>query len=318
MAPSATSAITMPLFSRPTGRHPTLPARGSPIRWPPSCRRNSMLEWLGQRDGNKDAARAAARIEAAVDAVTGRSSTPDLSSPRTTGAVGDAAGWPPSPPRPAPPQPIPPPCARSSSTGMAATYEDSWPEPVAGPGEVVRVHACALDPASTSSPARACPGSRAPLPHITGGDVAGVVASVGAGVQWPHVGDRVVLNPSWGCGVCEYSGTATSRSACASTCWARWTRRPGRIREVPRPARRSPSPSTTRSRRPHATITFGTAWRMLVTHARVRPAGRGRVRSAPSAASASRRSRSPSSRGHASSPPPRRRRSSSARDGDWG
>jgi isocitrate/isopropylmalate dehydrogenase len=51
-----------------------------------------MLEWLGRRDGNDDAASAAGRIEAAVDAVTGaaRVLTPDLGGPGTTGAVGDA------------------------------------------------------------------------------------------------------------------------------------------------------------------------------------------------------------------------------------
>ena len=50
-----------------------------------------MLHWLGQRDGNEDATRAAARIEAAVDAVTraGRVLTPDLGGPGTTGGVGD-------------------------------------------------------------------------------------------------------------------------------------------------------------------------------------------------------------------------------------
>jgi isocitrate/isopropylmalate dehydrogenase len=51
-----------------------------------------MLEWLAERDGNDDAASAAARIEAAVDTVTrvGRVLTPDLGGPGTTDAVGDA------------------------------------------------------------------------------------------------------------------------------------------------------------------------------------------------------------------------------------
>ncbi len=51
-----------------------------------------MLEWLARRDGNGEAARAADRIEAAVDTVTGvgRILTPDLGGPGTTGAVGDA------------------------------------------------------------------------------------------------------------------------------------------------------------------------------------------------------------------------------------
>jgi 3-isopropylmalate dehydrogenase len=51
-----------------------------------------MLEWLGRRDGNDDAVTAAARIEAAVDAVTGggRVLTPDLGGTAMTAAVGDA------------------------------------------------------------------------------------------------------------------------------------------------------------------------------------------------------------------------------------
>jgi NADPH:quinone reductase-like Zn-dependent oxidoreductase len=84
------------------------------------------------------------------------------------------------------------------------TYEPNWPDPVAGPGEmVVRVRACALNPLDIFT-REGMPGEPTPLPHITGGDVAGVVASVGPGVESPRVGDRVVLNPSWGCGVCEY------------------------------------------------------------------------------------------------------------------
>src|SRR6185503_19662825 len=84
------------------------------------------------------------------------------------------------------------------------TYEPKWPDPVAGPGEmVVRVHACALNPLDIFT-REGMPGEPTPLPHITGGDIAGVVHAVGAGVETPRVGDRIVLNPSWGCGVCEY------------------------------------------------------------------------------------------------------------------
>ncbi|PYM56662.1 MAG: hypothetical protein DMD79_21305, partial [Candidatus Rokuibacteriota bacterium] len=80
------------------------------------------------------------------------------------------------------------------------TFEPDWPDPVAGPGEVVvQVKACALNFLDIFT-RQGMPGEPTPLPHITGGDIAGVVAAVGPGVATPAPGARVVLNPSWGCG----------------------------------------------------------------------------------------------------------------------
>src|SRR5262245_28548134 len=82
--------------------------------------------------------------------------------------------------------------------------EPQWPKPVAGPGEiVVEVKACALNYLDIFV-RQGMPGEPTRLPAITGGDVAGVVHQIGDGVTWPAVGDRVVLNPNWGCGKCEY------------------------------------------------------------------------------------------------------------------
>lgn len=84
------------------------------------------------------------------------------------------------------------------------TLERRWPRPVAGPSEiVVEVKACALNYLDIFT-REGMPGEPTPLPHITGGDVAGMVDSVGPGVTGPAVGDRVLLDPAWGCGACEY------------------------------------------------------------------------------------------------------------------
>jgi NADPH:quinone reductase-like Zn-dependent oxidoreductase len=84
------------------------------------------------------------------------------------------------------------------------TFEADWPRPSAGAGEiVVRVKACALNFLDIFV-REGMPGEPTRLPQITGGDIAGIVEEAGAGVSSPSVGARVVLNPSWGCGQCEY------------------------------------------------------------------------------------------------------------------
>ena len=152
------------------------------------------------------------------------------------------------------------------------TYEASWPDPVAGPGEmVVRVHACALNPLDVFT-REGMPGEPTPLPHITGGDIAGVVASVGPGVNRPRVGDRVVLNPSWGCGACEYCRDGEVPKCLRVHMLGEMD--PGGLAEyVKCPARQAiPLPEHYPFEEAACLpITFGTAWRMLVTHARVQP-----------------------------------------------
>ncbi len=41
------------------------------------------------------------------------------------------------------------------------------------------------------------------MPHILGSDVSGVVVEVGSAVRNTGVGNKVLLAPGWGCGVCE-------------------------------------------------------------------------------------------------------------------
>lgn len=73
-----------------------------------------------------------------------------------------------------------------------------------GPDEVqIAVRAIALNHLDLWV-AEGLPGVPLPhLPHIVGCDGAGEVRAVGAAVSHVAVGDRVVINPGWGCGECE-------------------------------------------------------------------------------------------------------------------
>ena len=73
---------------------------------------------------------------------------------------------------------------------------DDVPDPVPGPGEVlVAIKAAGVNPADTyvrSGTYAIVP----PLPYTPGGDAAGIVEAVGAGVRTPAVGDRVWVSAS--------------------------------------------------------------------------------------------------------------------------
>jgi alcohol dehydrogenase len=70
-----------------------------------------------------------------------------------------------------------------------------WPDPEIGPDDVlVRVRACALNHLDIFV-RRGMPGFPVPMPFISGGDIAGEVAAVGANVARFRPGDRVSLNP---------------------------------------------------------------------------------------------------------------------------
>ncbi len=81
-------------------------------------------------------------------------------------------------------------------------YEDA-PDPVRGPEQVlVRVKACALnrlDVWQRIGPPRV----KVNLPHISGSDIAGVVAEVPTGEKELQVGSEIIVNPGVGCGRCE-------------------------------------------------------------------------------------------------------------------
>jgi NADPH:quinone reductase-like Zn-dependent oxidoreductase len=82
-------------------------------------------------------------------------------------------------------------------------YQDV-PDPAIGPADVlVRVRACALNHLDLFV-REGLPGFRLPLPFWTGCDIAGEVAQVGAAVREIAVGDRVAVNPNLHCGRCEF------------------------------------------------------------------------------------------------------------------
>lgn len=77
----------------------------------------------------------------------------------------------------------------------AMAFEAHYPDPVAGPGDVVvRVRACALNYHDVFT-RNGMPGITVPLPLIIGIDVAGDVAALGTGVSEFQVGDRVLVDP---------------------------------------------------------------------------------------------------------------------------
>jgi NADPH:quinone reductase-like Zn-dependent oxidoreductase len=77
------------------------------------------------------------------------------------------------------------------------------PTPTPDAGQVlVRVSAVALNHIDLWL-RRGLPALKIALPHISGGDVCGVVAGLGAGVRGVPEGSRVVLNPGISCGRCQ-------------------------------------------------------------------------------------------------------------------
>lgn len=75
--------------------------------------------------------------------------------------------------------------------------EETVPTPRPGPGQVVvQVHACGLNHLDIFV-RRGMPGKHTPLPFISGGDIAGTVAEIGAGpAAGVTVGERVLVDPA--------------------------------------------------------------------------------------------------------------------------
>jgi alcohol dehydrogenase len=152
------------------------------------------------------------------------------------------------------------------------TLEARWPRPVAGPGEiVVQVKACALNFLDIFT-REGMPGEPTPLPHITGGDVAGVVHELGPGVTRPAVGTRVVVNPNWGCGVCEYCREGQTPRCLRGHMLGELD--PGGLAEFTKVPALQAIPLPDHYAFENAAclpVACGTAWRMVVTNGGVKP-----------------------------------------------
>jgi len=86
--------------------------------------------------------------------------------------------------------------------GLEVLRHEDAPDPSVPPGSVlVRVRACALNHLDLWQ-RRGLDRVTIPMPHISGADVAGEIATVSPGVTEYQVGQRVMLQPGLSCGRC--------------------------------------------------------------------------------------------------------------------
>jgi NADPH:quinone reductase-like Zn-dependent oxidoreductase len=150
------------------------------------------------------------------------------------------------------------------------------PEP--GPGEVqVRVQAAALNHIDLWM-RRGLPAMKIALPHISGGDAVGTVASWGPGVVGLRVGDPVLVNPGLSCGRCRLCWGGQDNLCADFRMLGEHTDGAMAERVVVPAANLVPIPPACLAAGPEAMlalaalpISFITAWHMLVDKAVVRP-----------------------------------------------
>ncbi len=132
-----------------------------------------------------------------------------------------------------------------------------WPEPVAGPEDVViDVAACAVNFHDIFT-RRGMPGIRLELPVVVGSDISGTIASVGSGVTAWKPGDRVLVDPVFraaGVGMIgeTVDGGRAERMRCAAE----------HLLRVP--------DGVSLEQAAALPLAYGTAYRMLMTQGRVK------------------------------------------------
>lgn len=134
------------------------------------------------------------------------------------------------------------------------------PTPEAGAGQIlVRVKACGLNYLDIFV-RRGMPGLPIELPRITGGDIAGVIEAVGAGVTSVSVGQRVLLDPAVVLPDGEIGALGENTTG-------------GLAEYIVVPAENAillPD-DVTFEQAAALPIAYGTAWRMLITRGQVQP-----------------------------------------------
>lgn len=146
------------------------------------------------------------------------------------------------------------------------------PKPQIGRSDaLIQVKACALNHLDLWV-RRGLPSLETKLPFWSGSDVAGIVAEVGADVTAFKPGDRVLINPSLYCGVCEYC-VAGEESLCVDFKLLGEHVPGGCAEYVAAPAGNLVRLPDDFSFEEAAAVplVFQTAWRALITQARIRP-----------------------------------------------
>lgn len=146
------------------------------------------------------------------------------------------------------------------------------PRPAIGPDDVlINVKAVALNRLDIFV-RNGSPALKLTMPHIPGSDAAGVIAEVGSNVRALAVGQRVTVNPGLSCGHCEFC-LAGQQSLCAefqilgehlTGAAAEFVRVPA-VNVLPIP---SDVPFEVAAAAP---LVYLTAWRALISRARLRP-----------------------------------------------
>jgi NADPH:quinone reductase-like Zn-dependent oxidoreductase len=161
---------------------------------------------------------------------------------------------------------------REHSPGFDVLRFEERPAPEPGPGEVrVAVKAVALNHLDTWV-RRGVPGHKFPLPLIPGSDVAGVVDLPGAGVANAKKGDKVAIAPGVACGLCAACLSGRDQ-LCPQYGILGETRDGGYADFIVVPARNLIAIPDAMSFPDAAAVslTFLTAWHMLVARCEIRP-----------------------------------------------
>ncbi|MHA2211850.1 MAG: alcohol dehydrogenase catalytic domain-containing protein, partial [Candidatus Thorarchaeota archaeon] len=153
-------------------------------------------------------------------------------------------------------------------------YTD-YPIPEVGKGQVlVEIKAVALNHLDLFA-RNGIPGLELPMPHILGSDISGTIAEKGEDAPSQlEIGQRVVIDPGVSCGVCEFC-VAGEESLCPTYGILGEHYRGGYAEFIAIDSDNViPIPDSANLDFVQAAavpLTFMTAWRLIVTRARVRP-----------------------------------------------